>query len=150
MHLINPLVAGIRGAEIGSVELLERGTSTHAVYYKDFPATQQYSVQPIPLDSFGSVTLYVEELVDVLVRDQNGVLVRQFVAGDHAASVEVISQSFSGVDYRDGTKGPFKPTNLASVLDLWKTNSGGIDWKVLVGGNVVTIGFAHREFATSR
>jgi len=147
MHLINPLVAGIRGAEIGSVELLERGTSTHAVYYKDFAATQQYSVQPIPLDSFGSVTLYVEELVDVLVRDQNGVLVRQFVAGDHAASVEVISQSFSGVDYRDGTKGPFKPTNLASVLDLWKTNSGGIDWKVLVGGNVVTIGEALSSFA---
>jgi hypothetical protein len=147
MHLINPLVAGIRGAEVGSVELLERGTSTHAVYYKDFPASQQYSVQPIPLDSFGSATLYVEELVDVLVHDSNGVLVRQFVAGDYAAAVEVISQSFTGTDYRDGTKGPFKPTNLASVLDLWKTQQGAIDWKVLVGGAPVTIGDALSSFA---
>jgi hypothetical protein len=147
MHLINPLVAGIRGAEVGSVELLERGTSTHAVYYKDFPATQQYSVQPIPLDSFGSVTLYVEELVDVLVHDSNGVLVRQFVAGDYAAAVEVISQSFSGTDYRDGTKGPFKPTNLASVLDLWKTNAGSIDWKVLIAGVSMTIGEALSSFS---
>jgi hypothetical protein len=147
MHLINPLVAGIRGAEVGSVELLERGTSTHAVYYKDFPATQQYSVQPIPLDSFGSVTLYVEELVDVLVHDSNGVLVRQFVAGDYAAAVEVISQSFTGTDYRDGTKGPFKPTNLASVLDLWKTNSGATDWKVLVGNLPLSISDALSSFA---
>src|SRR6187402_1701107 len=147
MHLINPLVAGIRGAEVGSVELLERGTSTHAVYYKDFPATQQYSAQPIPLDSFGSVTLYVEELVDVLVHDSNGVLVRQFVAGDYAAAVEVISQSFTGTDYRDGTIGPHKPTNLASVLDLWKTNAGAIDWKVLVGSNSITIGEALSSFA---
>jgi hypothetical protein len=147
MHLINPLVAGIRGAEIGSVELLERGTATHAVYYKDFPASQQYSAQPIPLDSFGSVTLYVEELVDVLVHDANGVLVRQFVAGDYAAAVEVISQSFTGTNYRDGTIGPFKPTNLASVLDLWKTNAGAIDWKVLVGGLPVTIGDALSSFA---
>jgi len=147
MHLINPLVAGIRGAEIGSVELLERGTSTHAAYYRDFPATQQYSAQPIPLDSFGSATLYVDELVDVLVHDSNGVLVRQFVAGDYAAAVEVISQSFTGVDYRDGSRGAHKPTNLASVLDLWKTNSGAIDWKVLVGGNVLTIGDALATFS---
>jgi hypothetical protein len=147
MHLVNPLVAGIRGAEIGSVELLERGTSTHAVYYRDFAASQQYSAQPIPLDSFGSTTLYVEELVDVLVHDSNGVLVRQFVAGDYAAAVEVISQSFTGTDYRDGTVGPFKPTNLASVLDLWKTNAGAIDWKVLVGGLPVTIGDALSSFA---
>jgi len=147
MHLINPLVAGIRGAEIGSVELLERGTSTHAVYYKDFPATQQYSAQPIPLDSFGSATIYVDELVDVLVHDQNGVLVREFVAGDYAAAVEVISQSFTGTDYRDGTVGPFKPTNLASVLDLWKTNAGSVDWKILVGGVSITIGDALSSFA---
>src|SRR6187402_2470905 len=147
MHLINPLVAGIRGAEVGSVELLERGTSTHAVYYKDFPATQQYSAQPIPLDSFGSVTLYVEELVDVLVHDSNGVLVRQFVAGDYAAAVEVISQSFTGTDYRDGTIGPHKPTNLASVLDLWKTNAGAVDWKVLVGGSPINIADAISGFA---
>jgi len=139
MHLINPLVAGIRGAEIGSVELLERGTSTHAVYYKDFAATQQYSAQPIALDSFGSVTLYVDKLVDVLVHDSNGVLVRQFVAGDYAAAVEVISQSFTGTDYRDGTIGASKPTNLATVLDRLKASTGTTDWNVLVAGIPTTL-----------
>lgn len=148
MHLITPLVAGIRGAEIGSIELLERGTSTHAVYYKDFEASQQYSAQPIPLDSFGSVTLYVDRLVDVLVHDANGVLVREFVAGVEDSAVEVISPSFTGVDYRSGEIAVQKPTDLGRVLDLWTTNAGAPDWKVSVGGVPTTLSAALANVAS--
>lgn len=134
MKLIEALAAGIRGAEIGSVVLLRRGTSTNATYYSDFEFQQQFSTSPIALDSNGSAVLYVNELVDVVVRDANGVIVREFVAGDNATSVEVISQSFTGVDYEDGSSGANKPTTLAAVLDAWKTSAGAIDFKVLFNG----------------
>jgi len=134
MKLIEPLASGIRGAEIGSVVLLRRGTSTNATYYTDFEFQQQYSASPIALDSNGGAVLYVNELVDVIVRDANGVIVREFVAGENATSVEVISQSFTGVDYEDGSSGANKPTTLANILDLWKTSSGTIDFKVLFNG----------------
>lgn len=134
MKLIEPLAAGIRGAEVGSVVLLRRGTSTNATYYTDFEFQQQFSASPIALDSNGGAVLYVNELVDVVVRNANGVIVREFVAGENATSVEVISQSFTGVDYEDGSSGASKPTTLATVLDLWKTSSGTTDFKVLFNG----------------
>lgn len=134
MKLIEALAAGIRGAEVGSAVLLRRGTSTNATYYTDFEFQQQYSASPIALDSNGGAVLYVNELVDVIVRDADGVIVREFVAGDNATSVEVISQSFTGVDYEDGSSGASKPTTLATVLDAWKTSAGAIDFKVSFNG----------------
>lgn len=134
MKLIEPLVAGIRGAENGSVKLLYRGTSTNATYYTDFEFQQQFSASPIALDSNGSAVLYVNALVDVQVRDSNGVLVREFVAGVNATAVEVISQSFTGIDYEDGSSGASKPTTLAAILDAWLVSAGAIDWKVLFNG----------------
>lgn len=134
MKLIEPLAAGIRGAEVGSVTLLRRGTSASATYYTDFEFQQQFSASPIALDSNGSAVLYVNELVDVIVRDSNGVIVREFVAGDNATAVEVISQSFTGVDYEDGSSGASKPTTLATVLDRWQMSAGASDFKVLFNG----------------
>jgi hypothetical protein len=139
VKLIEPLACGIRGAEVGSVVLLQRGTSTNATYYTDFEANQQFSASPIALDSNGSAVLYVNQLVDVQVRDAAGLLVREFVAGEAASSVEVISQSFTGTDYRDGSSGVNKPTVLSTVLDRWATSAGSADWKVLVGGVATTI-----------
>lgn len=134
MHLISALASGISAAATGTCKLVKRGTASNANYYKDFEATQVYSAQPISLDSSGSAVLYVNELVDVLVYDLNGTLVREFVAGDSATAVEVISPSFTGVSYTDGSSGVSKPTTLESVLDLWVGSAGASDFKVIPSG----------------
>lgn len=139
MHLVTPLIAGIRGAENGTVSFLLRGTATPANYYSDFEATQQLPGTGVPLDSFGALEAYVDSLVTVRVYDSLGTLVREFVAGDYDAAVEVISPSFTGVDYTSGAVGVQKPTNLENVLDAWVTSAGAPDWKVLVGGVPTTM-----------
>lgn len=139
MHLLNPLAAGIRGAENGSVDLVLRGTSTAATYYTDFEATQQLPGTAVPLDSNGRLIAYVSALVDVSVHDVNGVDVCEFVAGDEDAAVEVISPSFTGVDYTSGASGTQKPTTLEKVLDSWITSAGAPDFNVLSNGSAVTL-----------
>src|SRR5690348_8736737 len=119
MHLVAPLAGGIRGAENGTVTFLLRGTTTPSTYYSDFEATQQFPGTGVTLDSYGSLVAYVAALVDVLVYDSLGVLVREFVAGAEDAAVEVISPSFTGTDYTSGATGTQKPTNLERVLDSW-------------------------------
>lgn len=133
MHLVAPLTAGVRGAENGTVSFLLRGTSTAATYYADFEGTQQLP-SPAALDSYGRLVAYVSALVDVRVHDSSGVDVCGFVAGAEDAAVEVISPSFTGVDYTSGASGTQKPTNLENVLDAWFASSGAADWKVLFNG----------------
>lgn len=142
MHLVAALIGGIRGAENGTVSFLRRGTATPANYYADFEATQQLPGANVQLDSFGALEAYVAELVTVRVFDALGVLVREFVAGDYDAAVEVISPSFTGVDYTSGASGTQKPTNLEVVLDRWLASAGAPDWKVLVGGVATTMAAA--------
>jgi hypothetical protein len=139
MHLVNPLAAGIRGAENGSVNFVLRGTSTAATYYADFEATQQLPGTGVPLDSNGRLVAYVSALVSVQVHDANGVDVVSFVAGDEDAAVEVISPSFTGTYYTSGASGTQKPTNLATVLDAWLASAGAADWKVLLNGTPVNL-----------
>lgn len=134
MHLISALASGIVGAQNGSVTLLVRGTATVATYYADFEATQASSGMAIALDANGSVVAYVNQFVDVRVLDVNGALIREFVAGDEAPAVEVISKSFTGIDYASGASGASKPTNLQVVLDAVFASFGTLDWKVLVAG----------------
>ena len=134
MNTIDVLVCGIAAAANGTAALNTRGSSSPAVYYKDFEATQQFSATPIALDSSGSAVIYVNSLVDVLVYDVNGFLVREFTAGSAAPNVEVISQSFTGTSYSDGSSGTSKPTTLQKVLDSWLTSAGSADFKVLSGG----------------
>ncbi len=140
MHLIAPLAAGITGAGNGSVALYRRGTSTRATYYEDFEGSS--SVTPtanIALDSNGRVILYVDELVDCFVYTAGGSSVCEFTAGEAASAVEVRSQSFTGTSYETAASAAGNPTTLAAILDLWKTNAGSIDWKVLVGGVATTL-----------
>lgn len=134
MKLVEPLVAGIRGAENGFVSFVLRGTTTPATYYSDFEATQQYPGTSVPLDSDGRLIAYVSALVDVTVHSSLGTDVCEFVAGDYDAAVEVISPSFTGIDYTTGASGTQKPTNLEIVLDRWLTSAGAPDWKVLFNG----------------
>lgn len=139
MHLVAPLLGGIRGAENGTVSFVLRGTTTPASYYADFEGTQLLPGTGVQLDSFGALEAYVSALVTVRVYDTLGVLVREFVAGAADASVEVISPSFTGVDYTSGATGVQKPTNVENVLDAWVTSAGSPDWKVRVSGSDVPL-----------
>lgn len=140
MHAIYPLLSGIKGAELGTVELFRRGTASRADWFQDFEGTLQISTgADVSLDSFGGAEVYVNELCDVVVRDTAGVQVRNFVAGDASGAVEYQGQSFTGTDYRSGVQAAGKPTNIQEVLDLWKTQNRAIDWQVQVGSVTRTI-----------
>jgi len=135
MHLIAPLVAGVRGAEDGFARIFQRGTSTRATWYTDFEATaSDSSGADISLDSNGGAEVYVNQLVDVTVLDVNGDIVREFTAGDAAPNVEVISESFTGTSYSGGSTGADKPTTLQAVLDRVKESFGTTNFNVLLGG----------------
>lgn len=135
MHLVAALAAGIVGADNGTARLFRRGTSTRATWYSDFEASvANSSGDDIGLDSSGSAIVYVNELVQVRIYDSLGELKRDFVAGDQAYSMEVISSAFTGADYVTGQTGLSKPTNAGAVLDLWVASAGAPDWKGLYSG----------------
>lgn len=140
MHLISPLAAGVAGAENGSVAVYRRGTTTRATVYEDFEGTSSLTpTANMSLDSDGRIVRYVNELVECFVYDSGGGLVCMFTAGSQASAVEVRSQSFTGTSYETGALAAGNSTTLAAVLDLWKTNSGSIDFKVLIGGVATTL-----------
>lgn len=140
MHLIAPLVSGVTGAALGKAELYRRGTSMRATWYASFEGDgANSSGTDIQLDSYGGAIVYVNELVYVVVKDTAGTPVRSFVAGDSAAAVEVLSDSFTGTDYSTAQTGVNKPITVKAVLDSWDNSAGADDWNVLVGGSAVTI-----------
>lgn len=141
MHLIQSLASGIVGAANGRATLLKRGSSTPVTYYLDFEATQPVTgtASGIALDANGAAIIYVNEITTVTVLDVNGAQIRQFTAADEAPAVEVISQSFTGTSYSDGSSGTGKPTTLQVVLDAWLTSAGSPDFKVTASGVVTTI-----------
>lgn len=140
MHIIGPLISGIAGAEAGSAQLFVRGTSTRATWYDDFEGTgANSSGADLALDSFGGAEVYVNQLVDVVVKNITGTTARSFTAGDAVSGSEARSQSFTGVDYQTALSAAGSPTTLQAVLDLWKTNNGAIDWKVLIGASSLTV-----------
>lgn len=135
MHLIAPLTSGFVGAENGFARIYRRGTSTRATVYTDFEAsTADSSGDDIDLDSSGAVVIYVNELVQVQVYSSIGQLLRDFISGDGAYAVEVISPAFTGTDYTSGAHAVSKPTTAGAIFDLWIASAGAIDWKVLFGG----------------
>lgn len=135
MHLIAVLACGVAGAENGYAELYRRSTSTRATWYTGFDATgANSSGANITLDSYGGAVVYVDEHVDVIVKASDGTTIRSFTSSAAAPAVEVISQSFTGVDYDDAESGASRPVPLDTVLDRWKTSAGTLDFNVLVGG----------------
>lgn len=140
MHLISTLCAGVAGAANGWAELYVRGTSTRATWYSDFEAsTSNSSGANITLDAYGAVEVYVNQLVDVIVKSSDGTTVRSFTDGYASPNVEVISPSFTGTDYVSAASAVNEPTTLQSVLNLWVTNAGSPDWKVNIGGTATTL-----------
>lgn len=152
MQLISMLAAGVRGADNGHAELYQRGTSTRADWFEDFEAEALNATgDNIDLDAWGRAKAYVNELVDVFVYASDGTLLVEAVDGYQASNIEVISQSFTGTSYDDGSDttetGVDKPITLESVLNLWKDTNGSIDWKVLVDGEARTIQSVAAEFS---
>lgn len=138
MKAVEPLVAGCNGAENGTAAIFIFGTTQTATWYTDFAGIAPQTGM-VALDSNGSAVMYVNQLCTVQLFDSNGTQLRSFVAGDAAPSVEVVSQSFSGTSYTDGSTGTSKPTTLQNVLDKILASFGTADWNVLVNGSPVSI-----------
>lgn len=138
MHCIEALAAGVRGAENGTAQLFARGTSTRVTWYPDFEASSSYTTD-VDLDANGGATVFVGRLTDVRVLDADGFEIRRFVAGVSATAVEVISDSFAGIDYYTAAAGVSKPTTLSEILDLWNNSAGTSGFNVLVGGSAKTL-----------
>lgn len=135
MNLISSLLSGIAAAANGWAEVYIRGTSTRATVYYDFEAsTSDSSGDNIDLDAYGSVEVYVNQLVDVVAKSADGTVVRSWTDGYASGNVEVISPAFTGNDYVSGAAAVNEPTTLQAVLNLWATNAGAPDWKVDIGG----------------
>jgi hypothetical protein len=134
MNLLDVLAAGVSGAENGTATITKRGTGTAATYYLDFEGTAAIATgAALDLDENGRVLAYVNELVDVAVADADGTEILTFTAGSASGAIEYQGQSFTGTSYSTGAAAAGNPTNVQAILDLWLTNSGAVDWKVLVG-----------------
>lgn len=140
MHLIAPLVNGVRGAESGSVDFYRRGTTTRVAYYTSFEGDGSTTpTGSVDLDEYGGGVFYVNETVTVVVKDSTGTELRRFVSAYAASGVEVISQSFTGTDYDTGASAASEPVALSTVLDMLYTSAGARDFNVLYGGSSVTL-----------
>lgn len=140
MNLLSSLNSGFPGAALGTAEIYVRGTNTRATIYGDFEAsTSNSSGADISLDAYGSAEVYVNQLVDVVIRDADGVQYRAYTDGYSSPNVEVISPAFTGHDYVTAVAAISKPTTAQAIFDLWATNSGSIDWKVSIGGVATTL-----------
>ncbi len=140
MQLLSSLNSGFLAAANGTAEIYIRGTSTRATTYADFEGNgTDSSGADIPLDAYGSALVYVNQLVDVVVKDEDGNEVRSYGDGYAAPNIEARTLAFNGTDYVTAAVAPGNPTNLKSILDLWLTNSGAVDWQVLIGGVATTL-----------
>ncbi len=153
MNLIEPLVAGVNGAENGTAQLFVRGSTIRATYWTDFEGTNAItSGADVQLDVNGGAEVYVDVLTTVKVLDKAGtVTIREFVAGRSAPALEVRSPSFTGTAYVDASgvtvTGASQPTTAQAIYDLWKTQNGAIDWQVLVNGSSKTVQSAIAAFS---
>lgn len=140
MQLIAPLLAGFANAPLGHAEIYVRGTATRATWYASLEGDSPNSTGAnITLSAQGAALVYVNQLVDVVVKDVDGVQLWNFGDGVAAPNVEVRSLAFTGIDYDTAASAPGNPTNLKAMADLWLAKNGAIDWQVLFNGAATTI-----------
>lgn len=136
MHLINPLCAGVAGAENGSVGIYARGTSNRASTYGDFyGAAENQDSADFTLDANGRLVVYVNQLVDCVVRDSTGATLCQFTAGDETTAIQYSGTAFRGVDPVTGQTAINKPSVLKGILDLLGVSFGTYDGLVSFRGS---------------
>jgi hypothetical protein len=126
--LIAPLVTGFADAPNGTVELYSTGTAVlSSLVYSDphgiTPATTH------PLDSAGRVVRYVNEIVDVVVKNQAGVQVAPtFTQVVDARSVRVENTLFTGPNTNgNGQVVAGGRTTLHGGLTLLRSSLGTTD-----------------------
>ncbi len=140
MNLLQVLAAGIAGAANGTAEIYKRGTSTFATLYADYDGSGAVTPSAgVTLDANGRAEWFVNEEVDIVIRNASAASIVATNPMATASNTEVRSQSFTGVDYTTAASLASYPVTLASVLDLWKTQSGAVDWKVLINGVATTL-----------
>jgi hypothetical protein len=140
MNLLSSLLSGFPAAANGTAEIYIRDTSTRATYYLDFEASTTISSgADVTLDAYGSAEVYVNQLVDVVAKDEDGNTVKSYTDGYSSPNIEVVSPAFTGIDYVTAASAVNEPTTLQAVLNLWETNNGAPDWKVLIGGVATTV-----------
>lgn len=142
MQVIEALISGVSGGELGTANLYRRGTVASAPWYADYDGTNANSTgSAIQLDANGGAEVYVNEPVRVVVKDTTGTTVREWDVMTPSSMVEVVSSSFTGQDYTTAASAVSKPAWLDSVLDLWEETNEAVDWKVKVGSTTNDIPF---------
>lgn len=135
MHLLSAPLAGFAACPNGWVELYIRGSSTRATWYADFEGHGSNSTGAnVTLDAYGAAEIYVNQLVDVVVKQSDGTLYREYTDGYASPNVEVISDAFTGTNYDTALTQPGEPTTLQAVLDKWNESSGATDWQIVIRG----------------
>lgn len=133
MNLLDALATGVAGAANGSATICRRGTSTPATLYANYDGTGASTPSNgVTLDENGRAVWYVNEEVDVVVRDATATPVASFTVMVSATDVEVISPSFTGTNYTTGQSTEGNPTTLSAILDNWRISAGASDWSVSV------------------
>lgn len=120
MRILSALASGVSGAEGGSVEIYQRGTTTRATLYQDFEGKQPTLLSPVTLDPYGRAVIYVNEYVDIVPTGYAGETLTPWTDGDSGSGIEIISSKFQGTDYETAEAGLAKPVNLVSVLESLK------------------------------
>lgn len=134
--LVGPLVAGISTAASGSVEFYRRATATLAAVYSDSEGETQVTTHA--LDARGAIVRYVEERVDVLVRDAGGAEVLQFTWGTDARDARVENLGFTGPN-ETGQIVPGGRLTVDDALTRLFESLGATDGQVLVNGEVQSL-----------
>jgi hypothetical protein len=137
--LVAPLVSGISTAASGSAEFYRAGTSTAATVYSDSEGETQ--VTSHALDARGGVVRYVEERVDVVVRDLDGASVLTFTWGTDAREARVENLGWTGPD-GDGQTIAGGRTTVDAVLTTLANSLGTTNGNVLVNGVAQTLSAA--------
>lgn len=150
MHRIEGLIAGIRGAEGGTVSAVIRGTSTPATYYSDFEGTSSAVATGVALDQYGGKVMFFDRPVTITAYSSGGSIVRTWTAGDDAGAVELKSQSFKGAPYSGGGSVAGGPTTVEAAMDKWFDSAGTTDFQVMLNGVATNLDVAFSGVAGLR
>lgn len=142
--LVAPLVSGIRGAESGTAEFFRAGTAQLATVYSD--AEGVTSVSSHALNSNGALVRYVEERVDVVVKDTNAATVTTFTWGTDARDARLENLGFTGPDATGAIVAGGRTTVDAALSSLF-ASLGATNGNVLVNGSVTTLTLALSQSA---
>ena len=131
MQLVSALAEGVTGADEGTAELYLQSDDSRAVYYLDHLGNARVSSgADVTLDSYGSACVYVDDIVRVVVKDQDGATVREFVDGCSAALVDYSGASATGNDYVTRASATSKPVTVQGFLNRWYTDAAGVDFLI--------------------